>query len=232
MNKRKCLIIFIIILVVFVFSWSIKDRFNNKKDNLIAENNFENEVEKIDFDDEKSDLIVENNENSVTENKVIEKEKEKEKDNIEIPKELNIPKSEIKKESNKVQNKVKSVVNEKKQKDIIANPEIKDEPKKDEIKVEQKQEPIINKPTEKPKEDPNKNNCAIGKHKVGIGNSNKWFNSQQDAVAEYKRLINYWGAKWESFEIDDNTYEKNCPSGYETYSCPYCGKWTINYYFN
>ena len=34
------------------------------------------------------------------------------------------------------------------------------------------------------------------------------------------------------FEINDETYQKNCPYGYETWSCPFCGKWTINFYYN
>ena len=48
----------------------------------------------------------------------------------------------------------------------------------------------------------------------------------------YKSIIKKWGDKWENFEIDDDTYNKNCPYGYEDWSCPYCGKWTINFYYN
>ena len=38
------------------------------------------------------------------------------------------------------------------------------------------------------------------------------------------------GDKWTNYEIDNETYYKNCPSGYEVFSCPYCNKWTINLY--
>lgn len=69
-------------------------------------------------------------------------------------------------------------------------------------------------------------------HGMSVGNSNKWFNSKAEAVAVYESEIKEWGNKWEKFEIDDATYEKNCPYGYEVWSCPYCGKWTINYYYN
>ena len=48
----------------------------------------------------------------------------------------------------------------------------------------------------------------------------------------YKSIIKNWGDKWENFEIDDETYNKNCPYGYEDWSCPYCSKWTINFYYN
>lgn len=69
-------------------------------------------------------------------------------------------------------------------------------------------------------------------HGMSVGNSSKWFNSKAEAVAVYESKIKEWGNKWEKFEIDDATYEKNCPYGYEVWSCPYCGKWTINYYYN
>ena len=63
-------------------------------------------------------------------------------------------------------------------------------------------------------------------------NSNKWFNSKQEAINYYQGIIKTWGDKWEKFEIDDETYQKNCPYGYETWSCPFCEKWTINFYYN
>lgn len=70
------------------------------------------------------------------------------------------------------------------------------------------------------------------KHRVGVGNSNKWFNSKQEAINYYQSIIKTWGDKWEKFEIDDETYNKNCPYGYEIWSFPLCGKWTINFYYN
>ena len=74
--------------------------------------------------------------------------------------------------------------------------------------------------------------CSDTKHGVGVGNSNKWFSSKQDAINYYQGIIKTWGDKWEKFEINDETYQKNCPYGYETWSCPFCGKWTINFYYN
>ena len=41
----------------------------------------------------------------------------------------------------------------------------------------------------------------------------------------FKDVIN---KKWEKDEIDDDTYDKNCPYRYELYQCS-CDKWTINY---
>lgn len=68
-------------------------------------------------------------------------------------------------------------------------------------------------------------------HGMNVGNSGKWFNSKQEAVNYYDSLIKTWGDKWENFEIDSETYDKNCPYGYEVWTCQFCGKWTINFYY-
>lgn len=73
--------------------------------------------------------------------------------------------------------------------------------------------------------------CSDLKHGISVGNTNKWFISKEQAIAEYDKEINLWGDKWVNDEIDDDTYYKNCPDGYEIWSCPYCGKWTLNYYY-
>ena len=31
--------------------------------------------------------------------------------------------------------------------------------------------------------------------------------------------------------LEDDEYYKNCPTGYEIWSCMYCSKWTINLYY-
>lgn len=60
--------------------------------------------------------------------------------------------------------------------------------------------------------------------------NNNWYNSKAEAEAIYNAEIKKWGDKWTNYEIDNETYYKNCPSGYEVFSCPYCNKWTINLY--
>lgn len=138
--------------------------------------------------------------------------------------------------------KIKEVQQEEKQEEKIVSPtpeikkatpttkskeseEVQKEVAKTEIPkiVEPKQEE--NKKTETYK-------CSGSNHGVGVGNSQKWFNSESEAISYYKSIIKNWGDKWESFEIDDETYNKNCPYGYEDWSCPYCSKWTINFYYN
>ena len=72
--------------------------------------------------------------------------------------------------------------------------------------------------------------CSDTQHGVGVGNSNKWFNSYNEAVAYYDNLINDYSDKVHSGAITSEEYFKQCPYGYETWSCPYCGKWTLNFY--
>ena len=63
------------------------------------------------------------------------------------------------------------------------------------------------------------------------GNTGKWFDTKQQAVAFYEKEIKEWEEKWLKDEIDDDTYYKNCPDGYEYLSCPLCQKWTLNLYY-
>lgn len=138
--------------------------------------------------------------------------------------------------------KIKEVQQEEKQEEKIVSPtpEIKKATpttKSKESKEEQKEvvKTEIPKIVE-PKQEENKKietyKCSGSNHGVGVGNSQKWFNSESEAISYYKSIIKNWGDKWENFEIDDETYNKNCPYGYEDWSCPYCSKWTINFYYN
>lgn len=74
--------------------------------------------------------------------------------------------------------------------------------------------------------------CEGNKHGIETGNSGRWFDTEQQAIALYEAEIKKWGDKWTNDEIDDNTYYKNCPYGYEDWTCPLCRKWTINLYYN
>ena len=138
--------------------------------------------------------------------------------------------------------KIKEVQQEEKQEEKIVSPtpEIKKATpttKSKESKEEQKEVVKTEIPkTVEPKQEENKKietyKCSGSNHGVGVGNSQKWFNSESEAISYYKSIIKNWGDKWENFEIDDETYNKNCPYGYEDWSCPYCSKWTINFYYN
>ena len=160
-------------------------------------------------------------------------------DNLEIEKELNISND---KESEKIAPEKSNVTvtlsnaTEEKRKEKITKEEKRVEETKEE-KIEEvsqpKEEPkVIETKTEPIKEpEPVTPKCDGSNHGIGVGNSNKWFNTQQEAINYFDGLQKTWGDKWERFEIDSETYDKNCPYRYEVWTCPFCGKWTINFYY-
>ena len=100
-----------------------------------------------------------------------------------------------------------------------------------------KQGEVTQTPTETKKEKTKIERCTNNNnHFLNVGNSGKWFISKNDAIAYYNQQTKYWSdyldncgegnedAAWEE-------YKKKCPSGYEVYSCMYCNKWTINFYY-
>ena len=185
---------------------------NNKEKN--KNEYIENIVEIVDKTPENIIITLEENKTQkINENSVIEEQTGVEKNKTIV----STPKEEKKIEQPKTQ-KVQEV---QKEETKVENIQPKEEPKVVETKPEsiKKPEPVIPK-------------CSESNHYIGVGNSNKWFNSKQETINYYQGIIKTWGDKWEKFEIDDETYQKNCPYGYETWSCPLCEKWTINFYYN
>ena len=62
-------------------------------------------------------------------------------------------------------------------------------------------------------------------HSIKCG---RWFNSRSELVAYYNSDVSKWNKKIDNEEITYDEYYKNVPSGYECWSCSYCGKWTGN----
>ena len=100
-------------------------------------------------------------------------------------------------------------------------------------------ETITSKPVDKPNET-NKvtqpTRCTSNNnHGMDVGNCEKWFNSKNGAISYYEEKIKYWNEWWKNADPNDTnadaTYYKNCPTGYEYWSCMYCNKWTINLYY-
>ena len=165
--------------------------------------------------------------------------------NIIITPEENITISDEKKEQEIVENNAieeeqisvenKQNISTQKQEKIVEQPKVQEVPKVEEQKQvsQPKEEPkVVETKTEPIKEsEPVTPKCDGSNHGVGVGNSNKWFNSKQEAINYYNGILKIWGDKWEKFEIDSETYDKNCPYGYEIWTCPLCGKWTINFYY-
>lgn len=68
-----------------------------------------------------------------------------------------------------------------------------------------------------------------GNHSQACGNMGRWFNSKSDVKAYVDKEMKYWADLEESGQITREEYYKKCPSGYECWSCGYCGKWTGNF---
>lgn len=66
-------------------------------------------------------------------------------------------------------------------------------------------------------------------HSIKCGNMGKWFNSRSELNSYYLDIGKSWGNKLNNGEITRQEYYNNCPSGYESWTCSYCGKWTGNF---
>ena len=214
----KRIIIFLIITLTTFMGGNIYTNNKELKQNEYIANDVEIENKAEDKTSENILIIPEENE-VITEDNEIQETADNEviEEYISVEKSVATPKEEKKIEQPKTQ-KVQEV---QKEETKVENIQPKEEPKVVEIKPEpiKEPEPVIPK-------------CSESNHYIGVGNSNKWFNSKQETIKYYQGIIKTWGDKWEKFEIDDETYQKNCPYGYETWSCPSCEKWTINFYYN
>lgn len=212
---RKIIIILIITLTTFIGE-NVYTNNKELKQNEYVENDVEiveKTPENISITPEVNEIITEEIE---TEESIDNSEIKEEQVGIEKNQIISTPKEEKKIEQPKTQ-KVQEV-----QKEEI---QVQDKKQKEEPKVQEtKSEPIKEIEPVTPK-------CDGSNHGVGVGNSNKWFNSKQEAISYYDGIQKTWGDKWENFEIDSATYDKNCPYGYEVWTCPFCGKWTINFYY-
>lgn len=213
---KKIIIILIITLTTFMGENIYTNNKELKQNEYIAndveiENKAEDKTsENILIIPEENEVIMKDNEiQETTDNEVIE-------EYISVEKSVATPKEEKKNEQPKTQ-KVQEV---QKEETKVENIQQKEETKV----VETKTEPIKEPEPVTPK-------CDGSNHGVGVGNSNKWFNTQQEAINYFDGIQKTWGDKWEKFEIDSATYDKNCPYGYEVWTCPFCGKWTINFYY-
>ena len=68
-----------------------------------------------------------------------------------------------------------------------------------------------------------------GNHSQACGNMGKWFNSKNEVKAYAEKEMKYWADLEESGQITREEYYQKCPSGYECWSCAYCGRWTGNF---
>lgn len=222
---KKSIFFLIIVLIVIALSFTIvinSVNGKNKSDlNLAKEQPMKIENDQVNVIEEPENKVIEDNtevEDVQTNTEITEVIDQPQIQEMQEEKVISLtPKIEKKTQvvqTTKVESKPQEIVQE-----IKEEPKVIEVPKQETPKQE---EPKI---VEVPK-------CSGNNHGVGTGNSGKWFNSESDAIKYYKSIIKTWSDKWEKFEIDDETYNKNCPYGYEDWSCPYCGRWTINFYYN
>lgn len=245
MKKYLYFVIPIIILLIIVvsFIWL----YPNKNDeNELLLNDVINETP--DVNNEKLNIIEsENDSPEVLENEKTVETSQPEKDAEVIVKETTSKPTSSSTTSTNTSSKAPSTSNKESTTPSTKKEEPKVEEKKEETQTSpkedveqpiQKQESIT--PTDNKSDDVKKEETVVrctnnNNHGMSVGNTGKWFSNKDEAIAYYKSEIKYWGDWWENTSADDTeadaTYKKNCPSGYEVWSCMYCGKWTINFYY-
>lgn len=207
-----------------------------KKDYNIAQiNQNETIAEEVNINDtetEMEDISVSNNIKEKQIENVDSKSEEKENSQISNSDNNKTTKNETK--DNKVENKTETIKTDNKKEEQKENikQEVtqnnKETTKKEETKLEESY-------TEETINVAEKKECIGNNHGMGVGNSGKWFETKEEAISYYTNLIDYWDEWWQKADPNDTeadeTYYKNCPDGYEIWSCPYCNKWTINLYY-
>ena len=68
-------------------------------------------------------------------------------------------------------------------------------------------------------------------HSIKCGNIGMWFGSRREVDTYFSSVCKTWGTKYKNEKITWEEYTKNCPQGYECWSCSYCGKWTGNFVY-
>jgi len=251
MKKYLYFVIPIIILLIMVFSfiWLYP---NKKEENYPSLNEVINEMPEV--NNENINIV----ETEITSPEILENEESVKTPEIENVEEVTTKENTPKTTTSSTPPSSKTTSTSKKN---TSTESVKKEEPKVTVKVEEKKEEIKpsstqetepstpkqdtitstdNKVDENKKEDVKKEEPVVrctnnNNHGMSVGNTGKWFSSKDEAVAYYKSQVKYWGDWWEGTSVDDTeadaTYKKNCPSGYEVWSCMYCSKWTINFYY-
>lgn len=235
--KKKISIILILICLILVGVLLI---YRNDKENVEMQNNQITSENEIQYQDNEENIIEnialeetnESLEKNETENvKVIEEEKDIQKENKQNKNETNNTTNKVVKKENTTTNKPTISVNNK-QETISKNEEPKETISTEKEKPKENEKTTTDKPTEdKPIIDNTKTEEKQDNQVKCTHSTSNYYNSKAEAIAEYDRIINEWSDKWLNNEVDDETYYKNCPDGYEIFSCPYCNKWTISLYY-
>lgn len=233
--KNKAIIITIIMCLIVGLCVGIKviENKGNEKDIEVVEENTINENDIAQNEEIIEDIDVK---------EVIDEEKQ-DSEKVELKEENKIENQQKQEKVVTSQNTTQVKNNNENTKKEVVTEKVKEETKVNtENKSTQVQEQNVNKvpentgtkvetiETKKEIKEPEKPKCTDTKHGVGVGNSNKWFNSYNEALLYYDNLILGYSNKVHNGKITFEEYNKQCPCGYEIWSCQYCGKWTLNYY--
>lgn len=222
-KRILALIVIVLIVILFVSMLIIKSKmlvFSK----IVDDNEIVNEINNT------NDEEIENTEVMAFKNNIEEQAKVEE-----IPQEIDTVKDNIQEETkeNSVATQDKKIESSRSVEQTKTTPVITTKEKVEKEKPTVPETKTPEQPKEEPKIDikqPEKTKCSDTKHGVGVGNSNKWFNSYNDALSYYDKLILDYSNKVHNGQITFEEYNKQCPCGYEIWSCQYCGKWTLNYY--
>ena len=69
------------------------------------------------------------------------------------------------------------------------------------------------------------------KHYMPKGNMGKWFKSKKALKKHVDKVMKKYARQLDEGEITWDEYVRDCPYGYEAWSC-YCGKWTGNFKYS
>lgn len=223
--KKKIIIISILIVLLVIIGVTSYCVSRNKISNTQVSEDpiLVNDLSSVETDNDEENI----------ENLIVEEEQNSDENNIEVEEQeietsIQPQTTQQVKSSSKTTNKVETKKAETKSEVVKETSNTKEEtPTKVDIPstttVEPKQETKVEEP---PTRCTNNNN-----HGMNVGNSGKWFSSKSEAIAYYNSQVSYYSNLWETEQIDDATYYRKCPSGYEVWDCIYCSKWTINFYY-
>lgn len=224
--------ILIILFIVIVATITIITRYNNANTNQVL-NEQQNEVIQdavhseqiqqevtseniIDIaetqDNIEKEVLTDNSKVEKQEKPVIKTNKEDNKNTAQIETKEEV-KTKVNKEETISDKKVNTteIIEENQE---ISNTQTLPETTKQEVQEKQEEIQQDEKYTEDEVDIAEKKECNGNNHKTGTGNSGKWFNTREEAIATYKNEIKIWGDKWTDKDnpISDEEYYKNCPT--------------------
>ena len=235
-NKKLIIILTAIIVIliigaIFIYIAITKDLFNNTKTSISQSE--VSQVENIKEADKENE-IIDNNPEEVS-NNIQEQIENTENNNIQNNQPEADTTTKVIEQNNQsmTQTKETKAVNQNTKavetKTTTKSTKAQEETPKTMQSNSQTQTPVTQQTTPK-QEEPKQIQCSGNNHLIGTGNTGRWFNTRQEAINYYNSTYANWSKKCENFEIDDDTFNKNCPNRYEIYQC-ICGKWTIDFFY-